>query len=123
MVESTKQLAITVNKYGKYGHIVPNALDVSSIPAIPSTVKYALETTITNAVDTPTITVSTNGCSIDINACTTGLFVLTAEKAIGAVPRPDSLANIARLNPHNIQANIPPVNALGENASLIIMKN
>ena len=34
---------------------------------------------------------------------------------------PASFANIARLNPHNIQANIPPVNALGSNASFIII--
>ena len=87
---------------------------------MPSTVKYALETTITKAVATPTITVSTNGCNIEIKACATGLLVLTAEKAIGAVPSPDSFANIARLKPQSIQAKAPPVIALGENASFTI---
>ena len=44
----------------------------------------------------------------------------TALKAIGAVPSPDSLANIARLNPHSKQAKAPPDIALGENASITI---
>ena len=99
---------------------MPKAFEVSSIPAIPSTVRYAFETTITKAVATPTITVSTNGCNIEMKACATGLLVFTAENAIGAVPNPDSFANIARRNPHNMQANAPPVIALGEKASLII---
>ena len=50
-------------------------------------------------------------------------MVFTAENAIGAVPKPDSLANIALLNPHNKQAKAPPVIALGENASVIINFN
>ena len=69
---------------------------------------------------TPTITVSTKGCNIDIKACATGLLVLTALNAIGAVPRPDSFANIALLNPQRRQANAPPAIAFGEKASLII---
>ena len=67
-MDKTKQLAIIVRSIGYAGQIVANALDVSSIPAMPSTVKYALETTITKAVAEPTITVSTNGCSMDIKA-------------------------------------------------------
>ena len=50
-------------------------------------------------------------------------MVLTAENAIGAVPSPDSLANIARLNPQRRHAKAPPVIALGENASFIIKIN
>ena len=87
---------------------------------MPFTHKYCLETTITKVVAVLTITVSTNGCNIDIKACATGLFVFTAEKAIDAVPKPDSFANIARLNPHNKQAKAPPCIALGENASLLL---
>ena len=46
---------------------------------------------------------------------------LTAEKAIGAVPKPASFANIARLNPHSIQPQIPPeIIACGLNASFNI---
>ena len=120
MVERTKQLAIIVSNIGQKGQIVANAFEVSSIPAIPSTVRYTLETTITKAVATPTITVSTKGCNIEIKAWATGLFVFTAENAIGAVPKPDSLANIALLNPHNRQAKAPPIIALGAKASLII---
>ena len=111
---------IIVGNTGKNGNALPKAFEVNSIPAIPDTFKYSLETTITKAVATPTITVSTKGCSIDINACFTGLEVFTAENAIGAVPKPDSFANIALLNPHNKQANAPPVIALGENASFTI---
>ena len=58
--------------------------------------------------------------NIDIKACATGLFVFTAENAIGAVPKPDSFANIALLKPQSKQANAPPVIALGEKASFII---
>ena len=75
---------------------------------MPWTCKYSPVTTITNAVETPTIQVSTNGCNIAIKACATGLLVLTAAKAVGAVPNPASFANIARLNPHNIQPKSPP---------------
>ena len=119
-MDKTKQLAIIVRIIGYAGQIEAKAFEVSSIPAIPSTVRYAFETTMTKAVATPTITVSTKGCSIEMKACATGLFVLTALNAIGAVPNPDSFANIALLKPHSKQAKAPPVIARGEKASFII---
>ena len=69
------------------------------------------------------ITVSRNGSISAAKPCDMGSLVRTVACAIGAEPRPASLANDARRNPWMSAPITPPATACGTNASRTMVTN